>query len=130
MAMVLGVTLGLVAVAGFPAPGGSGATAGVSLVGARYYSYESVSVFGPAWSNYSYQGVTFSFHLWCSIAGDVGWVCGNATEWDRVSYPYAFSDGLPTPSPQWQTWVAPDYHEAVQYLQGGNVHLLVLDSMG
>jgi hypothetical protein len=100
---------------------------GYTLIGLRLYSFESESLFGSAsWLNYSYQGVTFGFHLWCLISSAAGVVCGNATESTGVSYSYSFSDGPPSPNPSWQTWVAPDGHEAVQYLLGGLVHLLVV----
>jgi len=127
IAVVLCLVLGSIAVFGFPAPNGSNTVAGVSVLDDRFYSYENLSIFGPAWSNYTYRGVTFSFHLWCEITPAAGKLCGNATESNHESYPYAFWDGLPTRNPQWQTWVAPDYQEAVQYLQGGTVHLLVLE---
>ncbi|MCI4331260.1 MAG: hypothetical protein L3K19_05380 [Thermoplasmata archaeon] len=94
----------------------------------RNYLFESESLFGnQSWLNYSFDGVTFGFHLWCGVDGpDVGIVCGNATEGDGAVYDYNFSDG-PTPmtNPPWQTWVAPDYQVAVQYREGGMVHLLV-----
>jgi hypothetical protein len=100
--------------------------AGYQLVDGKTYEYESESLFGSAsWLNYTYQGVTFGFHLWCLITSAAGEVCGNATESSVVSYPYYFSDGPPQANPSWQTWVAPDQHEAVQYMQGGLVHLLV-----
>jgi hypothetical protein len=95
-------------------------------VDGRPYSLVSESLFGnSSWLNYSYRGVTFGFHLWCSVSPGGGEVCGNATESGGTSYRYAFSDGLPQVDPGWQTWVAPDGHEAVQYRMGGLVHLLV-----
>jgi hypothetical protein len=108
-------------------PGAPPQVAGqVEMVNGSYYDYESQSLFGnQSWLNYSFHGVVFGFHLWCAITVDVGTVCGNATEPSGVSYPYSFQDGLPQTDPPWQTWVAPDGHEAVQYQEGGHVHLLV-----
>ena len=51
----------------------------------------------------------------------------NASEPSGASHPYSFSDGPPRSSPPWQTWVAPDGHEAVQYQTGGLPHLQVLE---
>ncbi len=96
---------------------------GYQLVGLRLFSFESQSLFGNSWTNYTYRGVTFSFHLWCSAGPAAGEVCGNATESDGGSYAYSFEDGITVRG--WQTWVSPDSHEAVQYQQGGLVHLLV-----
>jgi hypothetical protein len=90
------------------------------------YSLESESLFGSAsWLNYSFHGVTFGFHLWCSVSVDVGVVCGHATESSGASYAYNFSDGPPGGNPSWATWLAPDDHEAVQYKDGGLVQLFV-----
>jgi hypothetical protein len=101
-------------------------SAGQISINGKTYSFESESLFGNAsWLNYSYRGVTFGFHLWCLVTPAAGVVCGNATESTGISYPYSFSDGPPSPNPSWQTWVAPDGHEAVQYKLGGLVHLLV-----
>jgi len=93
----------------------------------RTYAYETQSLFGgPSYQNFSFRGVTFTFHLWCQITADSGIVCGNATEQNGASYSYSFTDGLPTTSPPpWQTWISPDGLEAVEYQQGGNVRLLV-----
>jgi hypothetical protein len=79
--------------------------------------------------NYSFQGVTFGFHLWCWIAMDVGYVCGNATEPGGATFHYTFGDGLPPAngSPPWETWIAPSTHEAIQYRDGGSVRLLVAE---
>ncbi|MGA8663736.1 MAG: hypothetical protein WB809_01520 [Thermoplasmata archaeon] len=108
-----------------PLPGGS---SGEELVNGKLYSFESESIFGgAAWLNYSYRGVTFGFHLWCLVTPAFGEVCGNATEPSGVSYAYAFSDGPPEFHVTWQTWVAPDAHEAVEYRQGGTIHLLVAE---
>jgi hypothetical protein len=121
-AAILGVIVALViVVATF-----SQESTGQIRINGRTYTSESVSLFGGAmWLNYSYRGVTFGFHLWCAVTPAAGVVCGNATESTGVSYPYSFSDGPPSPNPGWQTWVAPDGHEAVQYKEGGLVHLLV-----
>lgn len=100
-------------------------TSGYTAIGFRLYAFEGVSLFGRAWSNYTYRGVTFEFHLWCQITAAAGRICGNATESDGTAHPYSFWDGPPSPSPSWQTWVSPDGHEAVQYRQGGLAHLLV-----
>ena len=100
-------------------------SSGYAAIGLRLYSFESESLFGQSWSNFTYHGVTFEFHLWCLITPAAGEICGNATESGGVRYSYSFMDGPPSPSPSWQTWVAPDGHEAVQYRQGGLAHLLV-----
>ncbi|MGP8073052.1 MAG: hypothetical protein ACLPZM_07985 [Thermoplasmata archaeon] len=101
-------------------------SSGYQLLNGRLYFFQSESLFGKAaWQNYSYRGVTFGFHLWCAITPAAGEVCGNATESGGVSHPYSFSDGPPQPNPSWQSWVAPDSHEAVEYTLGGLVHLLV-----
>lgn len=101
---------------------------GYTTVGIHRYAYESEELFGDtgSWQNYSYRGVTFEFHLWCEVSPGGGTLCGHATEADGTSYAYSFSDGPPVSGePPWQTWVAPDSHEAVQYQQGGHAHLLV-----
>ena len=49
----------------------------------------------------------------------------NATETDGSRAAYSFSDGPPRENPGWQTWIAHDGHEAVQYMLGGSVRLLV-----
>jgi hypothetical protein len=101
-------------------------TSGDQLVNGRPYTLESESLFGDSsWLNYSYRGVTFGFHLWCSESPGGGVVCGNSTESGGTAFSYAFFDGPPQVDPRWQTWVAADGHEAVQYRQGGLVHLLV-----
>ncbi len=38
---------------------------GYTLIGLRLYSFEAEELFGASWSNFTYQGVTFDFHLWC-----------------------------------------------------------------
>ena len=87
---------------------------------------ESEQLFGSqAYPNYTFHGVTFSFHLWCAAGPAAGVVCGNATEALGAQFPYAFSDGPPSPAPAWQRWMAPDGHEAVAYLTGGHVVLSV-----
>lgn len=101
-------------------------TQGFELLGGQTYSYVTESLFGKHTSlNYSYRGVVFEFHLWCWITVDVGWVCGHAIEPGGASYAYNFSDGLPMQNPPWQNWIAPDFHEAVQYQQGGSARLCV-----
>jgi hypothetical protein len=100
--------------------------AGEILIGGRDYTYESQSLFNNgSWQNYTYRGVTFEFHLWCFISSGGAELCGNATESPGVSFPYSFSDGPTQINPQWQTWIAPDGHEGVQYKQGGSARLLV-----
>lgn len=122
VAAIVGAAASLLTLA-FPS---SQPSAGSISIGGISYSFESESLFANAsWLNYSYHGVTFGFHLWCLITSAAGVVCGNATESTGITYPYSFSDGPPSPSPSWQTWVAPDDHEAVQYKQGGLVQLLV-----
>jgi hypothetical protein len=123
VAAIVGVTASLLILA-FPF---SQTPTGQISINGKNYSFESESLFGNApWLNYSYRGVTFGFHLWCLITPAAGVVCGNATESSGISYHYSFSDGPPSPNPSWQTWVAPDEHEAVQYKLGGLVHLLVV----
>lgn len=100
-------------------------SSGYTAIGARLYSFEAESLFGQSWSNFTYRGVTFGFHLWCLITSGGGKICGNATESSGAAHPYSFWDGPPSPSPSWQTWVSPDGHEAVQYRVGGLAHLLV-----
>jgi hypothetical protein len=122
VAATIGVTVSL-AILVFPLSQES--TGQISISGKTYW-LESESLFGNAsWLNYSYRGVTFGFHLWCLISPAAGVVCGNATESTGISYAYSFSDGPPSSNPSWQTWVAPDGHEGVQYKLGGLVHLLV-----
>jgi hypothetical protein len=92
------------------------------------YSEEIESLFGDSsWLNYSFHGVIFEFHLWCSITVDVGYVCGHATESSGTSYSYQSADGLPPPTPPWQPWISPDAHEEVWYKDGGLVQLFVAD---
>lgn len=106
-----------------------GPPSGTELVGGRLYTFESESLFGvnaTGWSNFTYRGVVFGFHFWCGIPSPGGGViCGNATGSSGVSYPYSFFDGPPQPNPSWQLWISPDQQAAVQYRQGGLVHLLV-----
>jgi hypothetical protein len=98
---------------------------GYTLIGLRLYSFEAEELFGASWSNFTYQGITFDFHLWCEITSGAGKICGNATNPNGHAYAFSFWDGPPTHgSSAWQTWVGPDAHEAVQYQQGGLVHLL------
>ncbi|MCI4347678.1 MAG: hypothetical protein L3J97_03555 [Thermoplasmata archaeon] len=124
LAIVLGVvgvavSIVLVSILIFQAP------SGYEVVNGKSYSFESESLFGnAAWLNYSYRGVTFGFHLWCQAGPAAARVCGNATESGGLSYSYAFWDGPPQLNPTWHTWTAPDQFEAVQYEQGGLVHLL------
>jgi hypothetical protein len=105
--------------------------AGETKLGSRVYYIENETVFGPAYSNYTFHGVHFAFHVWCSSPGLGGaQVCGNVTEPDGTRYALNFTEpgGAPPASPlPWQTWVAPDGSEAVQFEpdSGGQVHLLV-----
>ncbi|MCI4329340.1 MAG: hypothetical protein L3K08_02590 [Thermoplasmata archaeon] len=105
-------------------------SSGYARVGAHLYTYESENLFGVGngWNNYSYRDVTFGFHLWCGPPSPGGAaLCGNATGGDGVPHPYTFFDGrAPAGPPPWQTWVAGDAREAVQYQDGGLVHLLVI----
>ncbi len=104
-------------------------SSGYTMVGPRLYSYESEELFGAnsGWENYSYRGVTFGFHLWCETTPAAGTLCGNATGSDGVAHSYSFSDGSPQIGPpSWEIWVSPNGHEAVEYQQGGLVHLLVV----
>ncbi|HZY93006.1 MAG TPA: hypothetical protein VFG07_09600 [Thermoplasmata archaeon] len=99
---------------------------GIIQLGGKSYTFVTHSLFGnESWLNYSFQGVTFGFHLWCNITANTGYVCGHATEPSGATFYYTFVDGLPQANPPWQTWVSPDSHEAVQYQEGGAVHLLV-----
>lgn len=103
-------------------------SSGYTQIGGRLYSFESVQLFDQptAWPNLTYRGVTFAFHLWCGEPTPGGAeICGNATEAGGAHYAYAFWDGPPSHPPRWETWVAPDGHEAVQYQEGGLAHLLV-----
>jgi len=100
---------------------------GYTMIGSRLYSYETENVFGSTWSNFSYRGVTFAFHVWCATTSAAGELCGNVTESNGGTFPFQFSDGPPSPQPYWETWVAPDDQSAIQFesLSGGLVHLLV-----
>jgi len=107
---------------------GPSAAPGTEVVNGRTFAVQSESLFGSAsWLNYTFHGVVFGFHLWCATTPAAGTVCGNATEPDGTSYPYAFADGPPQEHPAWQTWIAPDGREGVQYLQGGSARLLVAE---
>jgi len=99
---------------------------GYTLIGLRLYSFEEEHVFGSPWSNFSYRGVTFAFHVWCAITSGGGEVCGNVTESNGGVSSFSFSDGPPG-EPRWATWVSPDAGVAIQFesLSGGLVHLLV-----
>lgn len=99
---------------------------GTEAIGARLYQYETEDLFGSSgYEYYTFGGVQFEFHLWCAITPGGGSICGNATEPGGATYPYSFFDGPPSSDPPWQTWVAPDGHEAVQYREGGTARLLV-----
>jgi hypothetical protein len=105
-------------------------SSGYTMVGAHLYSYESEALFGDGngWNNYSYRGVTFGFSLVCGPPNPGGpTICGNATAADGVPHAYEFGEvGPPRDGPgPWQTWVAADAHEAVEFQPGGFVHLLV-----
>ncbi len=100
---------------------------GYTMIGTQLYSFEAKNVFGSTWSNFSYRGVTFAFHVWCAITPAAGEICGNVSESNGGIFPFEFSDGPPSPQPHWETWVAPDGQSAIQFesLSGGLVHLLV-----
>jgi hypothetical protein len=99
------------------------------VIGNERYSYENVTVFGPSWSNFSYRGVTFGFHVWCGPPTPAGaTLCGNATELTGTSYPFSFFEpGGPAIPRPWVTWISPDGQEGVQFEpdSGGLAHLLV-----
>jgi hypothetical protein len=106
---------------------------GETKIGSRTYFVENETVFGPAYSNYTFHGVRFSFHVWCSLASaglGGAQLCGNVTEPSRTSYPFNFTEpggAPPVGSLPWQTWVTPNGSEAVQFEpdSGGQVNLLV-----
>jgi hypothetical protein len=77
---------------------------------------------GDGWLNYTFHGVTFGFHLRCQVGPAAGTICGNATEASGARFPYSFSDDLDS---EVQTWVAPDFHQAVEYQSGGHADLPV-----
>jgi hypothetical protein len=111
---------------------------GETRIGSRLYYVENETLFGrtgptfgPAYSNYAFHGVRFVFH-WSAAAGygPGPCVCGNATESDGASYSFGFAGGSVSRSsgpPAWQTWIAPDGLEAVQFEpdSGFPVNLLV-----
>jgi hypothetical protein len=108
-------------------------TSGVTRIGLQTYSFEAEDVFGPHWSNFSFDGVLFEFVVWCgspSLAGAS--LCGGVSQPGGPVYHFTFweAGGAPrvTPGP-WETWVSPNVHEAVQFESdsGGLVHLLVAD---
>jgi hypothetical protein len=102
-----------------------GVPGSIITIGSTTYSYESVELFGRAsYLTDNYSAVTFTFHLWCATTSGAGIVCGNET-WNAASHPYSFSDGPPSPDPQWPTWISPDGHAGVEYLEGGHARLLV-----
>src|SRR5580700_1400022 len=91
LAAVVGIAL-VLAVLSLPIAQDS---SGYQLLDGRLYAFEAESLFGSSsWRNYSFDGVTFGFHLWCAITPAAGEVCGNATQPDRSARPYAFWDGL------------------------------------
>lgn len=105
------------------------ASSNVTFVDGRFYATETHELFGsgvPAWVNFTFMGVVFGFHFWCGPPTPGGGVvCGNSTEANGTVFSYAFPDGPPQVSPQWQTVIAPDGLAGVQYMQGGEVRLLV-----
>ena len=127
-AVVLGTLLLLVVLN--PSTGPS-APASTVVIGSERYSFETVTVFGPSWSNFTYQGVTFGFHVWCGPVTPGGaTLCGNATEVNGSTYPFSFWEpgGPPPTQPRpWVTWISPDRLEGVQFEpdSGGLAHLLV-----
>ena len=127
IAVVLG-SVGLLALLG-PSPSTPPPAHSIVVGNERYY-YENVTVPEPGWSNFSFFGVTFGFHAWCSAVtpGGVS-VCGNATGVNGISYPFAFWEGPPpNPTQPWQTWISPGGHEGVQFESdsGGLLRLLVV----
>ena len=101
---------------------------GYTMVGNQLYSFESENVFGSPWSNFTYRGVTFEFHVYCSISPGGGELCGNVSESTQSTFPFSIWEAPTGPGPgPWLTWVAPDSHVAIQFASNSNgvVHLLV-----
>jgi hypothetical protein len=104
---------------------------GYTSINHQLYSLDSVTVFGPHWSNFTYGGVLFEFVVWCNAPSLAGaQLCGNASRSVGPVYSFTFWEegGAPRLSPgPWETWVSPDGHEAVQFesQSGGLAHLLV-----
>ena len=109
-----------------PSPG-----ANVVVIGNERYSYENVTVFGPSWSNFTYEGMAFSFHVWCGPVTPGGaTLCGNVTGPGGAAYPFSFFEpgGPPPTQPKpWVTWISPNGLAGVQFEpdSGGLAHLLV-----
>jgi hypothetical protein len=118
-----GVLLGaILVVTGLPASAGPT----LELSGRAYYVEDEYLFGSQNFLRFGFEGVLFTFHIWCAVEGDDGFICGNATQLDGISYPYTFVDGLPTEGPPpWQTWFSPDRVAAVQYQDGGQARLLV-----
>ena len=97
------------------------------IIDGKSYEFENEILFGQnnGWLNYSYGGVVFRFHLWCSIEADTGYLCGSVSQPNGLRYGFNFSDGLPFQNPPWQTALSPDFASAVQYQQGGQARLLL-----
>ena len=124
---VLG-SLGLAALLGPPSSAAPPARS--IVVGYERFYYETVTAPEPGWSNFSFFGVTFELHAWCSALTPGGTsVCGNATQPSGISFPFSFREGPPPdPTHPWQTWISPNGHEGVQFESdsGGLARLLVL----
>jgi hypothetical protein len=124
---IVGATTGLLlgAILVFTSLPGWGAPT-MDLSGRAYYVEDEYLFGSQSFLSYGFEGITFTFHLWCLVEADTGVICGNATELDGRSYSYTFEDGLPSfGPPPWQTWISPDGIAAVQYQQGGQARLLV-----
>ncbi|MCI4341107.1 MAG: hypothetical protein L3K11_01845 [Thermoplasmata archaeon] len=106
-----------------PAPGVS--------IGNVQYTYESETVFGPQFSNFSYRGVLFEFEVYCQASpGGGAEICGSVTGPSASPYAFQFEEpggAAPINPLPWQTWISPDHHEGVQFEpdSGGQVRLLV-----
>jgi hypothetical protein len=88
------------------------------------YYFENVTVREPGWSNFSFLGVIFGFHAWCSMVNPGGVrVCGNVSPSFAVAYPFSFWVGAANPAP----WFSPNGHEGIIYepYSGGLARLLV-----
>jgi hypothetical protein len=102
---------------------------GTIVVDNRTYYSQNVTVAEPGWSNFTFRGVAFDLHAWCSpvTPGGVA-VCGNASPLNGVAYAFSFWIGL-GPSCAALTWVAPTGQMGVELercpVSGPNALLLV-----